>query len=50
MLLNAIQESRKQEVNDNSMQTETPWEIITKIGALNKLTNTTIRGFFDKKD
>ena len=48
-LINANQESRKQEMHDNSTQIETPEEIITEIGALNKLFNSTIRGFFDKK-
>ena len=48
-LINAIPESWKQEMNDNSMQIETPKEIITEIGALNKLSNIKIRGFFEKK-
>ena len=48
-LINAIPESWKQEMNDNSMQIETPKEIVTEIGALNKLSNIKIRGFFDKK-
>ena len=48
-LNNAIPESWKQEMNNNSTQRESPKEIITEIGALNKLSNTKIRGFFDKK-
>ena len=48
-LINAILKSWKQEMNDNSTQAESPKEIITEKGALNKLSNTTIRGFFDKK-
>ena len=49
-LLNAIPESWKLGMNDNSMQTETSQDIITETGALNKLSSTSIRGFFAKKN
>ena len=36
-------------MHDDSMQIETPQEIITETDSLNKLSNATTTGFFDKK-